>query len=104
MEAIALTGGFSRLKHLNHNERVLQDIKGQLADAYHDFLVCFSRSSRFIVVLNCISFQAASALRLEVQQRHLTMQQTQLATQQAEIQMEVARASAVTVSSSIYVE
>ncbi|KAJ7087456.1 hypothetical protein C8R44DRAFT_991329 [Mycena epipterygia] len=49
MEEIMLTGGVSRLVHLNHNERVLQNIKIQLDDAYRDFL-------------------AASILRLEVAQ------------------------------------
>ncbi|KAJ7923207.1 hypothetical protein B0H13DRAFT_1865159 [Mycena leptocephala] len=39
MDAIALTGGVSRLMHLNRNELVLLKIKGQLDDAYRDFLV-----------------------------------------------------------------
>ncbi|KAJ7087490.1 hypothetical protein C8R44DRAFT_893195 [Mycena epipterygia] len=61
-ETIALTGGASRVMHLNHNERV-QEIKAQLDDAYRDFL-------------------AASALHFEVQQAHLTVQQTQFAVEQ----------------------
>ncbi|KAJ7087437.1 hypothetical protein C8R44DRAFT_820106 [Mycena epipterygia] len=49
MEKISLTGGVSRLVHLNHNEHIPQGIKAQLDDAYRDFL-------------------AASILRLEVTQ------------------------------------
>ncbi|KAJ7087462.1 hypothetical protein C8R44DRAFT_30787 [Mycena epipterygia] len=77
MEIIALTGGVSRIMHLNRNERVLQDIKTKLDDAYRDFL-------------------AASALRLEVQQTQLTVQQTQLATQNAQIHIDVGKVAAVT--------
>ncbi|KAJ7087464.1 hypothetical protein C8R44DRAFT_991335 [Mycena epipterygia] len=66
METIVLTGGVSRVMHLNRNERVLQDIKAQLDDAYRDFL-------------------AASALRLEVQQAHLTAQQAHLTIQQTQL-------------------
>ncbi|KAJ7906884.1 hypothetical protein B0H13DRAFT_2333031 [Mycena leptocephala] len=63
MDAIALTGGVSRLMHLNRNELVLLKIKGQLDDAYRDFLV-------------------ASALRVEVRQAEMAALQVQLAAQQ----------------------
>jgi hypothetical protein len=43
MEVITLTGGFSRLMHLNRNEQTLQGIKARLDDAYRDFLVRFFR-------------------------------------------------------------
>jgi hypothetical protein len=56
MENISLTGGVSRVVHLNRNERVLQDIKTRLDDAYRDFL-------------------AAAAIRMEVQQTALAVQQ-----------------------------
>ncbi|KAF7369289.1 hypothetical protein MVEN_00256700 [Mycena venus] len=59
MEAITLTSKVSRVIHLNRNERILQSIKVRLDDAYRDFL-------------------AASALRLEVGQEQLVMQQTQI--------------------------
>ncbi|KAJ6564573.1 hypothetical protein B0H19DRAFT_1259000 [Mycena capillaripes] len=65
METITLTGRFSRVVHLNRNERALRDIKSKLDDAYQDFL-------------------AASTLRLEVQQTQLVVQQTQLTLQQTE--------------------
>ncbi|KAJ7087496.1 hypothetical protein C8R44DRAFT_991350 [Mycena epipterygia] len=91
METIALTGGLSRVMHLNRNERMLQDIKAQLDDAYRDLL-------------------AASALRIEMQQAHLmvqqahlrvqqtqlTLQQTQLATQQAQTHTDIGKVSAAT--------
>ncbi|KAJ7087467.1 hypothetical protein C8R44DRAFT_893174 [Mycena epipterygia] len=77
METITLTGGVSRVMHLNRNERVLQNIKAQLDDAYRDFL-------------------AASALRLEVQHGHLTIQQTQLAAQQVRTHTDVGKASTAT--------
>ncbi|KAJ7087482.1 hypothetical protein C8R44DRAFT_752206 [Mycena epipterygia] len=76
MEKIALTGGVSRVVHLNRNEHVLQDIKAQLDDAYRDFL-------------------AASALRLEVAQAHIGVQQTQLATQQAQTHLDLGKISTI---------
>ncbi|KAJ7087484.1 hypothetical protein C8R44DRAFT_893191 [Mycena epipterygia] len=93
MKEIALTGGVSRVVHLNRNERTLQDIKAKLDDAYRDFL-------------------AASALRLEVQQanlavqqahlaaqqRQLTAQQALLATQQSQTHIDVGKVSAMTKS------
>ncbi|KAJ7930877.1 hypothetical protein B0H13DRAFT_2309179 [Mycena leptocephala] len=48
MDAIALTGRFSRVIHLNRDERALQDIRTKLDDAYRGFM-------------------AASALRVEAQ-------------------------------------
>ncbi|KAJ7041640.1 hypothetical protein C8F04DRAFT_146850 [Mycena alexandri] len=39
METIAVTGGVSRVLRLNRNERILQNIKSQLDDAYRDFMV-----------------------------------------------------------------
>ncbi|KAJ7917047.1 hypothetical protein B0H13DRAFT_344499 [Mycena leptocephala] len=84
MEAITLTGRISRVVHLNRNERVLQNIKSRLDDAYRDFL-------------------AASALRLEFQQTQLAIQQTQfaiqqthLATQQAQTHLDVKTVSSDT--------
>ncbi|KAJ6574566.1 hypothetical protein B0H19DRAFT_1063511 [Mycena capillaripes] len=71
MDAIALTGGVSRLMHLNCNEHVLLKIKGQLDDAYRDFL-------------------AASALRLEVKQAEMAALQVQLAAQQKQLEVQQA--------------
>jgi hypothetical protein len=39
MEAIALTGGVSRVVRLKRNECMVQKIKSQLDDEYRDFLV-----------------------------------------------------------------
>jgi len=49
MKLLAATGRVSRAIHLNRNERMLEDIKVRLDDAYRDFL-------------------AASTMRLEVEQ------------------------------------
>jgi hypothetical protein len=61
MEAITLTGRMSRVVHLNRNERVLQDIKSRLDNAYHDFLVCYSlhhrHGSAFIYHPGCLGSQ-----------------------------------------------
>ncbi|KAJ7087465.1 hypothetical protein C8R44DRAFT_861855 [Mycena epipterygia] len=109
MKEIALTGGVSRVVHLNRNERTLQDIKAKLEDAYRDF----STASALRIEAEqarIAAQQAASALRLEVQQAHLerqqariaiqqaqlTMQQTQLATQQAQTHIEVGKVFATT--------
>jgi len=70
MEVIALTGGISRVVHLNRNERLLLRIKTRLDDAYRDFL-------------------AASTLRLEVQQTELAIQQAQFAMQQAQSNLDL---------------
>ncbi|KAJ7193974.1 hypothetical protein GGX14DRAFT_477109 [Mycena pura] len=77
MEAIALTGGVSRIVHFNRNERVLQDIKARLDDAYRDFL-------------------AASALRVEAQQAEIAVEQKQLASRQAQTHIAVGRVVAFT--------
>ncbi|KAJ7238781.1 hypothetical protein B0H12DRAFT_89959 [Mycena haematopus] len=58
MKEITVTSRGSRLLRLNRNERVLQDIKGRLDEAYSDCL-------------------AASALRVEAVQMQLSVQQTQ---------------------------
>jgi hypothetical protein len=102
MEAITLTGRISRVVHLNRNERVLQDIKSRLDDAYRDFLV---RHFCIIAMVLCLyTTQVASALRLEFQQTQFTIQQTQfaiqqtnLATQQAQTRLDVKTVSADTV-------
>ncbi|KAJ7708023.1 hypothetical protein B0H16DRAFT_663940 [Mycena metata] len=57
MEAVALTGGLSRLTHLRRNEHTLQAIKARLNQEYQDFLV-------------------ASALRAELEQQKIAAQQT----------------------------
>ncbi|KAJ7480293.1 hypothetical protein B0H11DRAFT_1916033 [Mycena galericulata] len=69
MEAIALTGGVSRVMHLNRNEAALREINKRLDEAYRDFL-------------------AASALRLEVQQAELTARQAELAVKQTELALQ----------------
>ncbi|KAJ7434880.1 hypothetical protein B0H11DRAFT_2115934 [Mycena galericulata] len=56
MEVVALTGRVSRLVHLNRNECMLRSIRSQLDEAYQDFSV-------------------AAALRIEVQQVNLALQQ-----------------------------
>ncbi|KAJ7198304.1 hypothetical protein GGX14DRAFT_470137, partial [Mycena pura] len=66
MEKIAGARGFSRIRHLNRNERTLQRFKSQLDYAYRDLL-------------------AASALRVEVQQAEMAAQQIQLAAQQEQL-------------------
>ncbi|KAJ7669828.1 hypothetical protein DFH06DRAFT_1293825 [Mycena polygramma] len=63
MDKLKLTSGFSRLIHLNRNERQLRDIKTKLDDAYRDFM-------------------AASAPRVETQQAKIAAQQSQLVIQQ----------------------
>ncbi|KAJ7920151.1 hypothetical protein B0H13DRAFT_2268303 [Mycena leptocephala] len=77
METISLTGGLSRVVHLNRNERALRDIKARLDDAYRDFSV-------------------ASALRVEAQQADIAVQQTQLAGQQAQTHLAVGKVVAAT--------
>jgi hypothetical protein len=58
MEAITLTGRISRVVQLNRNERVLQNIKSRLDDAYRDFLVRHSlhhrHGSAFIYNPGCL--------------------------------------------------
>ncbi|KAJ7138948.1 hypothetical protein C8R46DRAFT_1136584 [Mycena filopes] len=61
MGPITDSGGFSRILHLNHYDRALNNIKAQLDDAYRDFCM-------------------ASALRVEVEQARIALAhvQTQL--------------------------
>ncbi|KAJ6527333.1 hypothetical protein DFH09DRAFT_1371420 [Mycena vulgaris] len=63
LEDISGASTMSRFVNLNRNERLLKGIKGQLDEAYRDFL-------------------AASTLRLEVRQAQLASRQMQLAIQQ----------------------
>ncbi|KAF8216968.1 hypothetical protein K438DRAFT_1798096 [Mycena galopus ATCC 62051] len=59
MEVIVFASGVSRVFHLNRDERVVQDIKTRLDEAYRDFLV-------------------SSTLRQEVQQTALAVQQKEM--------------------------
>ncbi|KAJ7920198.1 hypothetical protein B0H13DRAFT_1867831 [Mycena leptocephala] len=74
MQTIALTGGVSRVMHLNRNERVLKAIKARVDDTYRDFL-------------------AAAAIRIEVQQ-------TALAVRQEKIHLDLEAVSATTYNDS----
>ncbi|KAJ7087468.1 hypothetical protein C8R44DRAFT_820159 [Mycena epipterygia] len=116
IKEIALTGGVSRVMHLNRNERTLQDIKAKLEDAYRDFSTASAlrieaqQAHLEMQHTRIAAQQAASALRLELQQAHLerqqariaiqqaqlTMQQTQLATQQAQTHVDIGKVSAAT--------
>ncbi|KAF7369294.1 hypothetical protein MVEN_00257200 [Mycena venus] len=77
MEVIALTGGVSRIVHLNRNERALKAMKTRLEDTYWDFL-------------------AASALRLEVGQTQLAIQQEKFGVQQDQIHLDLKTVSETT--------
>ncbi|KAJ7480296.1 hypothetical protein B0H11DRAFT_2025660 [Mycena galericulata] len=85
MEAIALTGGVSRVMHLNRNEGVLREINKGLDKAYRNFLVRLSAHvfASFLrglwgLMHRIFRFaQAASALRLEVQHAELAVKQTE---------------------------
>ncbi|KAJ7669819.1 hypothetical protein DFH06DRAFT_1468601 [Mycena polygramma] len=80
MNKLALTSGFSRVMHLNRNERELRTIRAKLDDAYRDFL-------------------AASALRVEAQQAEIAVHQSNLEAQQATISIHVHNAVQKTASS-----
>ncbi|KAJ7087477.1 hypothetical protein C8R44DRAFT_893183 [Mycena epipterygia] len=91
MEKISLSGGVSRVVHLNRNERALQEIQSKLDDAYRDFVA--ASALRLEVQQARIAAQQA---HLTVQQTQLAMQQTQLATQQSKTHIDVGKVSAAT--------
>ncbi|KAJ7836908.1 hypothetical protein B0H14DRAFT_3141628 [Mycena olivaceomarginata] len=76
MQKIVFASRLSRFLHLNRNESLLKGFKTQLDDAYRDFL----RSS---------TTQAASTLRLEVQQAQLAIKQRQFETRAVQWHLEL---------------
>jgi hypothetical protein len=77
MEATALAGGLPRFTHLRRNKQTVQEIKARLEHEYRDFLVGHSLALPDSVYLNLNFAQVASALRAELQQQRITVQQAQ---------------------------
>jgi hypothetical protein len=73
MQKIVFASRLSRFLHLNRNESLLKGFKTQLDDAYRDFLVRhFEHNS---ASQRSSATQAASTLRLEVQQAQIAIRQ-----------------------------
>ncbi|KAJ7055294.1 hypothetical protein C8F01DRAFT_1160053 [Mycena amicta] len=91
LEPIVRASSVSRIVSLNRNERTLAGIKAQLDDAYRDLV-------------------AASALRVEVQQTkialqqktHIAIQQTQLSAQQTQTQLDLGKIATTTTHVLLY--
>jgi hypothetical protein len=75
MQKIIFASRLSRFLHLNRNESLLKGFKIQLDDAYRDFLV--RRFENNSAPQRSSTTQAASTLRLEVQQAQIAIKMTQ---------------------------
>ncbi|KAJ7087507.1 hypothetical protein C8R44DRAFT_820226 [Mycena epipterygia] len=84
IEAIAVTGGVSRVIRLNRNEHALQDINAQLDDAYRDFVAASLLRGE---VTHSSTQKAVSKICLET---------THISTQLSHTQRAIAKSSAET--------